>query len=495
MGVRDERPREHAAGFGRRSFLGGVGAIGAGVAAPGVVHAQPSVRTTAARWVVTTADGPWRAGPTPVRGPSDAFDLEVRLDAPEQTVEGFGACFNEMGWDALRLLSRSDQEAVFAELFGERGAGFALCRMPVGANDFSRDWYSYDETRGDFALKDFSTARDESTLVPFIKAAQQVRPDLKLWASPWSPPTWMKTNGHYASVPNRPGWPANGLAPGQEGREGDDMFVQDDRYFDAYARYFGRFVDAYEKRGIRVGMVMPQNEFNSAQPFPSCCWTPTGLARFLPHLGREMGKRGVEVFFGTLERADDRLFERTCADAAAGGVIAGIGAQWAGKGAVAALHRAHPTLRLYQTEQECGDGRNDWRYARYTWSLMKTYLQNGATGYHYWNIALVEGGVSRWGWAQNSLLTVDRATRRFRWNHEYWLMKHLSAYVRPGAQRLATRSWTGYEDVLAFRNRDGSVALVAHNPMCEPLPIRIKLGPDVIAATLPADSFASLLTR
>lgn len=479
----------------RRAVLGGMAAASLAPLWSRMAAARSTARVASGEWLVTTASAPWRPGPVAVRQPvsdPDSFDVEVQADRPMQRIEGFGACFNEMGWDALCLLAAKDRDLVFAELFGEDGAGFTLCRMPLGANDFSRDWYSYDETPGDFELRDFSVARDETSLVPFIEAAQRVRPDIQLWASPWSPPTWMKINGHYASVSNRPGWPGNGLRPGQEGREGADMFTQDERHFAAYARYFGRFIDAYEKRGVRIAMVMPQNEFNSAQPFPSCCWTPEGLALFLPHLGREMDKRGVDVFFGTLERPDAGLFDRVYQNAAAGAVVKGIGMQWAGKGAMAELHRRHPTLRIYQTEQECGDGRNDWRYARYSWSLMKTYLQNGAGAYEYWNIALVDGGVSRWGWAQNSLLTVDKETRGYRWNHEYWLMKHLAAYVKPNARRLSVQSWRGYEDLLAFRNVDGTIVIVAHNAMCEPLPLRIKVGASVYSATLPADCFASL---
>ena len=102
--------------------------------------------------------------------------------------------------------------------------------MPVGANDFSRDWYSYDETDGDFALEHFTIANDLETLVPFIKAAQKHQPALKLWASPWSPPTWMKTNRHYAMAMPGP-WQKgveNGLRPDQVGNEGTDMFVQEE---------------------------------------------------------------------------------------------------------------------------------------------------------------------------------------------------------------------------------------------------------------------------
>ena len=120
------------------------------------------------------------------------------------------------------------------------GANFNVCRMPVGANDFSRGWYSYDEHAEDFALEHFSIANDLETLVPFIKSAKKYNPALELWASPWSPPSWMKRNQHYAAAMQREGLPPNGLKPEQVGKEGTDLFIQEDKYFKSYADYFGR---------------------------------------------------------------------------------------------------------------------------------------------------------------------------------------------------------------------------------------------------------------
>ena len=484
--------RDRVTAVNRRAVLGGIAVAGAAVAYPALAKAA---NANGLRWVATTRTSPWQSRTDIVRRaamPGEFGDVILIPQIAYQTIDGIGACFNEMGWEALSMLAPSDRECVLAELFGPDGAGFTLCRMPVGANDFSRNWYSYDETPGDFALANFSVANDDATLIPFIKAAQYHRPDLRLWASPWSPPSWMKRNGHYAMARSRPGWPDNGLPAGAEGREGSDWFIQEPRYFDAYARYFGKFIDAYRRRGIRIGMVMPQNEFNSTQPFPSCCWTPEGLARFLPYLGKEMSARDVAIFFGTLERGDEKLFETVYTDPAAGRFIKGVGAQWAGKGAVPFIHRAHADLPIYQSEQECGNGLNDWRYCRYTWSLMKQYLRNGASGYQYWNIALETGGISRWGWRQNSLLTVDRATKRPTWNHEYWLMKHLSHFVRPGTRRIEAASWTGYDDVLAFEDGKGNLAVVANNPLGDPMPIKLMIGTEIFELTLPADSFNSL---
>jgi glucosylceramidase len=242
-------------------------------------------------------------------------------------------------------------------------------------------------------------------------------------------------------------------------------------------------------------MVMPQNEFNSAQDFPSCTWTPEGLARFIRALGPEMERRGVEVFFGTMERPDERLIDVSLGDPATRRYVGGAGFQWAGKGAIAGVHRRYPELRLFQTEQECGDGKNDWRYCRYAWTLMKHYFHGGASAYMYWNIALGKGGVSRWGWAQNSLVTVDADSGRYSYNHEYYLLKHVSRFVQPGARVLPTASWTGYENQLAFCNPDGSIVVVMQNDMSEPMPVRLLVAGRLLAPVLPADSFSTILVR
>ena len=450
-----------------------------------------------AQWVVTTEAFPWQTrDAVALTQPTGMPDVFVKLDKTGQRIDGFGAAFNELGWTALSALSEAQRTAILEELFAPGvGGNFTLGRMPIGANDFSRDWYSYDEVDGDFDLDHFSIANDHDTLVPFIRAAQQHQPDLTVWASPWSPPTWMKTNGHYAGAMPMVGFQnvENGLRPDQVGAEGTDMFIQDDRYLAAYAAYFGRFVDEYRALGIPIDMVMPQNEFNSAQIFPSCTWTPDGLARFIRHLGPEMAARGVAVFLGTLERADSALVDGVFADAEAAGHVTGLGIQWHGKGAVAFLHRDYPDLRIFQTEQECGDGLNDWRYARYAWTLMKEFLGNGASAYLYWNLALERGGVSRWGWSQNSLITVDAASGQFEYTHEYYLLKHVSHFVSPGAQLIETLSYTGYENQLAFRNPDGSIVIVMQNDTHTDQPVNLLLGERVLAATLPADSFSTFL--
>jgi glucosylceramidase len=143
-------------------------------------------------------------------------------------------------------------------------------------------------------------------------------------------------------------------------------------------------------------------------------------------------------------------------------------------------------MKLYQTEQECGNGQNSWKSAVYSWNLMKHYLSNGIGIYDYWNISLEKGGISHWGWAQNSLVVVDPATKTYAYTFEYYVMKHHSHYILPGAKRLQT---SGYEDMLAFRNPDGSIVLVAANFNDEDKPVTIRCDQRLIQPVLPANSF------
>jgi len=326
--------------------------------------------------------------------------------------------------------------------------------------------------------------------VPFIQAALRYQPKLKLWASPWSPPSWMKRNHFYAEAKAYPGMKDNGIRPDQVGHEGEDMFIQDPMYFEAYARYFGRYIDAYRLKGITVGMVMPQNEFNSAQNFPSCTWTAEGLTRFLRYLGPEMAKRGVEVFFGTLERGNPKLLETAMQDQEVAHSIKGVGMQWAGKNALPAIHNEFPALLVFQSEQECGDGTNTWSYTSYCWHLLKHYLSNGASGYMYWNISTADDGKSTWGWAQNSLVSVNSVSKTYRHNHDYYLLKHLTHFVEVGARNLVTTGTC--DDALGFINPDGSLALLIRNEQPRPQRVEVRVRDRAAMVELPADSIATV---
>jgi glucosylceramidase len=415
----------------------------------------------------------------------DSVNVTVFPDSCLQPIDGFGGCFNELGWTALSALSETDRKQVIEDLFGEAGMNFTYCRMPVGANDFSRDWYSYNETANDFEMTHFSIDNDKETLIPFIHAAQQVNPNLRIWASPWSPPAWMKYNNNYACRPNSDvnelqGNPKTNL-------EGSNMFIQDPEYLKAYALYFRKFIESYRNEGIAIEMIAPQNEFNSCQVFPSCTWTAAGLSTFIAdYLGPQMKELGVRMMFGTMERGNQLLVD-TIMQNNSGSFISEIGFQWAGKKSIAAIHSSYPDIKLMQSESECGNGQNTWEYCFYIWNLMKHYFSNGVSSYMYWNISLdIHPETSRWKWPQNSLISVDQENKTYRYNPEYYLMKHFSHFVKPGANRIVTEG--DFDNILAFSNPDHSIILIAANEDNLPRNLNIQLKDRVLPVTLDAQS-------
>ena len=459
-----------------------------------ILSLQACTEKQAAVWISTTPDAVWQehSGFYVIQGKAaENADAEVFTEEPLQIIDGFGACFNELGQTSLALLKKEAQDSIMKELFEPGvGANFTICRMPVGANDFSRNWYSYNETANDFDMKNFSIANDEETLIPFIQSAQKFNPKLKIWASPWSPPSWMKYNNHYAC---RPDSAVNDLKTAPTTTENTNMFITEDRYFRAYSLYFGLFIDAYKQKGIDIYAVAPQNEFNSCQVFPSCLWKSSTLAGFIgKYLGPEMEKRHTEILFGTMERPDEAMVDTILNDPLASKYVKSVGFQWGGKDALPGIHRRYPGLKLYQTEQECGDGRNSWDGAVHSWGLMKHYLSNGVSVYDYWNISLLKGGISRWGWAQNSLVTVDPETKTYSYTYEYYVMKHYSHFIQPGAKRLRT---SGYDNLMAFANPDSSIAIVAGNQTNEDKLLSVKIGNRCITPTLKANSFNTFLIK
>jgi len=453
------------------------------------VFSAGCIKPKNAALLTTTEKEAWikQADLIPLKSSATA-DVLIDPTKVKQTIEGFGTCFNELGWTSLNLLKTEDRESVMKELFAPgEGADFNICRMPVGANDFSLNWYSYDETEGDFEMKDFSIENDQKTLIPFIKNAQKYNPSVKIWASPWSPPSWMKYNKHYASRSSS----MNDLPEDREGKEGTDMFIQDEKYLKAYALYFSKFIDGYIKEGIKIFAVMPQNEFNSAQNFPSCCWKAFSLARFIgDYLGPAMKEKGVDILFGTMERPKEALVDTILNYPEAAKYVKGVGFQWAGRDALPGISKRYPQLTFYQSEQECGDGKNDWKGALHSWELMKHYLNNGVSVYEYWNTSLVKGGISRWGWSQNSLVVVDPESKTFHYTIEYYLLKHLSHFVRPGAKKLET---TGeYNDLLAFLNPDRSIVVMIVNQLQKNNTVKIRIGGNTYSAELKPDSFSTI---
>ncbi|KRG15720.1 glycosyl hydrolase [Virgibacillus soli] len=408
------------------------------------------------RWISSTADQTWQPK-SDIKATSDKSNLALTGEK-FQLVDGFGGCFNELSWKALQELTDEERENVFHSLFHPGGEQkFSICRIPIGASDYALDWYSLNETDEDYAMEHFTIERDKKHLIPYIKEALKYNPNLVFFASPWSPPTWMKTPKAYNYGTLR--WEEDVLS--------------------AYALYFVKFVQAYQEEGITIHQIHVQNEVVADQKFPSCVWTGEQLRDFIrDYLGPAFDKHGLdtEIWLGTINAPEpwEELTNKTTSDfdvyanivlsdPDANQYITGVGYQWAGKYAIQRTRASYPDKKYMQTENECGDGTNTWDYAKYVFNLYQHYFTNGVNSYIYWNMALPPKGRSTWGWEQNSLITVDPATKARINNPEYFVMKHFSHYIIPGAVRLGlTGPWTG--NALAFKNPDNSIVLIIANP-------------------------------
>lgn len=417
--------------------------------------------------------------------------ITVFADSSLQTIDGFGGCFNELGWVALNYLPEEEQKKILESLFDTiTGCKFNICRMPIGANDYALDWYSHNETPEDFDMENFSIARDRERLIPYIKEAQKFNPDILVWASPWCPPSWMKKNKHYACQ-----WHPDVNDLTEELSSMEELvsrFIMEPEYLQAYAIYFSKFVEEYKKEGIVISTVHVQNEPNSSQKFPSCVWKPKDLGILIAdYLAPEFQSRNIstEIWCGTIERphierVDSVLLYKNVLD-----IVKGVGFQWAGKGAIAKVREKYPSLKLMQTETECGDGSNDWDAAIHTFELMNHYFNNGANSYMYWNMILNETGKSQWGWKQNSMITIDSETREVSYNPEFFLMKHFSAFIEPGFRYIKTSD----ENCLAFKNAEKTV-IIYYNVEDKPVEKEFVLNKTKFKANLSPNSFNTFLT-
>lgn len=419
-----------------------------------------SVKSQKISWIYTTQTEAWSKGAKLDFNPSvDKSDINIYSDKKLQQIEGFGACFNELGWEALLSLSETEKNKILKNLFSKEGANFTLCRIPLGSNDYSLSYYSFNDVPEDFEMKNFNIDRDRYIMIPYIKAAKKINPDIKIWASPWSPPVWMKVNNHYAmGVSN-----VKQMLPGMKISNNATAFKMEDRYLSAYGLYFSKFVKAYKEEGIDISRVMVQNEPVYQPHWQSCTWRPDDMAYFV---GRFLGPQfkqdslNTEIWLGTVNSSDPNFMRTVLNNKDAASYIKGIGVQWDAKQSIPTIHSEYPNYPIMQTESECGNGENNWNSAEYTWSLINHYLNNGTNSYMYWNMVLDNSGKSTWGWNQNMMISINKETKEVKYNPEYYLMKHLSHYVLPGAFRLKT---TGGKEHLAFINPNGEVILMYVN--------------------------------
>jgi len=440
--------------------------------------------------LVTSATGAyWKTG-TWTDGTATAT-VTINATKTYQTWDGFGGAFNELGWSYLTTKALQDQALQL--LFGADGCRFAWGRIPIGASDYAMDRYTLNENSGDTEMTKFSIERDKQKLIPYIKAAQAVKSDIRFWASPWTPPTWMKSSPYQT-----PGNPVNAFDGG--------TMKSDDAILKAHALYFVKFIKAYSEQGIKIDYVAPQNEPNYSQNYPSGIWSGSTFATFIgKYLGPALASASptAQIMLGTMSNngssADVAVANAVLADATAKGFCKVMGVQWGMSDAnqVSNLQSKGPGIPIWLSEHKCGGNPganvaaapNDLSYAKDSWGYIRDAIKNGLTAYNSWNMVLDKGGKgidNTRVWAQNALLVVDGG--QIIQTPAYYVFRHFSQYVAPQAKRIDA---TG-GDAVAFKNPDGSLVAIMYNSGAANNNYVVAIGGKNLQFAMPASGWATI---
>ncbi len=448
---------------------------------PLVLHvAEYCVANDQARDIRSDPIEPYATPAAPAQSGKPDFTVRIDPGKTYQTIEGIGGAFNEIGGRALDALPPQRRQEVLRHLFDPRkGAGFSFCRLPIGASDFALDAYSYSQTPDDYTMSHFSIARDRKYLIPYAKAAQAINPKLKFYASPWSPPGWMKNSGR------------------MDGDGPQNTLRDDARILKAYALYFCKYVQAYAAQGIPIDRVMIQNEPDVDPRYPGCVMSSAQIVEFaVKYLAPAFQARHVKaaIWGGTFREGLRGLPAHECmADPAFRRVIGGLGVQYSLTPALTDLHRRYPNTPLMHTEGDCFDGENSTAQGRTRLGELLGYLNAGCTTYIYWNMILDEKGQSSWDWPQNCLININRQTQAVTYNPDYPPLYLASRFLRPGVQRVAGESDLAPMGV--FRRPDGAIIVLAQNLVGQAKDLRIELDQQTLDVSLPPNADIAIVIR
>ncbi len=466
-------------------------------------------------WVETTEGQPMQERRTKLKKSAPHTPI-VSLTGKEHgtTFRTWGTTFNEKNWAALQILTDEEREQILSNMFSPNGhLKLTGGRIGMNANDYALEWFSCDEVDGDFRLHYFNIDRDKKYIIPYIHAAQRHQPELTFWTSPWSPPSWMKINHHYAVQSSR----YNDLDPMKDRllfEDGDrseneqvnpdknlfprrmavnDYFIQDKRYLQTYANYFCRFIDEYAKENIPISMVMYQNEAYSYTAYPGCPWTPEGAIRFnMEYLAPTLKARHPEVslYMGTFNTNRYDNVKQILSDSRMADNIKGVGFQWEGVQILDRIRSEYPQWDYICSECECGWGTFDWNGAAHTFELINEYLGKGCSQFYNWNAILCDNGESAWGWKQNALIRVDSKTRTYTYTPEYYAFMHYSHYIPNGSEIIAYKQGGAQKlPILVARTPEGRIVVVAGNQSDNMQNMTIRIAGKYLSANLSARSF------
>jgi glucosylceramidase len=389
--------------------------------------------------------------------PPDEFNPAVMIDPHKtfQTIEGFGGALTDAAAETFYKLPGEKQDEIITAYFNaDRGIGYTLCRTHINSCDFSSESYDYAPSAGDTMLSGFNVDHDKKFRIPLIKRAQQATGNaLKLFASPWSPPAWMKTN--------------NSMVKGGKVKP---------VYYQTWANYYIKFMQAYQKEGIPVWGLTVQNEPLAVQTWESCIYSAEDEKNFVKnYLGPTLHHSefaGVRLMIwdhnrGLMVRRAQEILQ----DSAASGYVWGTAFHWYTGDHfenVKIMNEAYPDKKLLFSEG-CTYPYNfknigQWQWGETYGRSMMNDLNNGTVAWVDWNILVDETGgpnhVHNYCFAP---VIGDTRSGKVYYMNSYYYLGHFSKFIRPGAKRIACSS--NNDDLLAtaFLNPDGTVAVVSLN--------------------------------
>ena len=418
------------------------------------------------------------------RNESNRAAIDVADTGGFQEIVGFGAAITDASAILINGLAAEQRERLLRDLFDpDSGIGLSFTRLTIGASDFSPRHYTFDDVpagQRDPALAHFSIEPDRANRLAVVQRALALNPSLKVMASPWSAPAWMKTSGKLIKGALRP-----------------------DAY-ESFAEYLARYVDAYAAEGVPIFALTIQNEPHfEPDNYPGMRVEPPARARFI---GEFLGPRLQRVRSRTLILDWDHNWDEpqspleVLRDSVARRYIGGVAWHCYGGDVAAqsAVHDSFPSVDTYFTE--CSGGEWAPKFSdNLVWNVRTLIIgttRNWARGVLLWNLALDENHGPHLGGCGNcrGVVTIDSKTGAVTRNVEYYALAHASRFVRPGARRVASTVAPGIANV-AFRNPDRSTVLIVVNTSAAEQRVRVRSQGRVLSYALPGGAVATLRWR
>lgn len=416
-----------------------------------------------------------------------ALPLKIAVDASRryQEIVGFGANITDASaWLIQNRMNEQQRAALLQDLFGKPpGIGLSFTRLTIGSSDFSRSHYSLDDVpagQTDYPLARFSIAPMRSDVLPVVKRALAINPQLKVMASPWSAPAWMKSNDSLIQGSLRP------------------------EAYGAFAQYLNKFADAMAAEGVPLFALSVQNEPHfEPQDYPGMRVNSAARAKLVgEHLGPLLAQRAQPLrildWDHNWDEPDSPL--QVLGNAVARPYVAGVAWHcYAGDVATqSVVHNAYPDKETYFTECSGGEWKPHWKETLpwYMRNLIIGTTRAWAKGVLLWNIALDENHGPHLGGCKDcrGVVTINSATGEVTRNFDYYALAHASRFVRPGARRIESTAGVDQLQSVAFQNADdNSIALIVLNSADESRRFSTAFGNKTFVYNMPAASVATFV--